>query len=123
MSILQVDDAARLAGREDIRNLLKAFTNYSSETEGNRLNQSAPFQGMSSAFDMDFWNSARARRAEIPSANCLSSARDLAVVAGHLARGGGQLLSSGAWQAMHHLPTAGNTFGMRTHFTQGRLST
>ena len=113
-----MDNAAREAGREDIRNLLKAFTNYSSETEGNRLNQGAPFKDMSSAFDMNFWNSSRARQAEIPSANGLSCARDLAVVAGQLAREGGSLLSPGAWRAMHQLPTEGFTFGMRTNFTQ-----
>ena len=119
---MQVENAARNAGREDIRNLLKAFTNYSSETEGNRLNQQAPFKDMSSAFDMKFWNSSKARQAEIPSANGLACARDLAVVAGQLARGGGQLISPSTWQSMHSKPTEGSTFGMRTDFTQGGIN-
>ena len=113
-----MENAAREAGREDIRNLLKAFTNYSSETEGNRLNQGAPFEDMTSSFDIDFWNSVPARQAEIPSANGLSSTRDLAVVADQLARQGGRILSPGAWKEMHQLPTEGFTFGMRTDFTQ-----
>ena len=103
---------------------METFTSYTSETEGNRLNQVAPFTGLSSAFDMKFWNSLEARRAEIASANGLANARSLAVVAGHLASSGasGLLLSPPAWREMHDLPTEGSTFGMTTNFSQGGVN-
>ena len=83
----------------------------------------APFTGLSSAFDMEFWNSREARRAEIASANGLASARSLAVVAGHLATPGASFpLSPPAWQEMHDFPTEGSTFGMKTNFTQGGVN-
>ena len=96
---------------------------YTRETEGNRLNQEAPFRGLITAFDLDFWNSREARRAEIASANGLASARSLAVVAGHLATPGASFpLSPPAWQEMHDFPTEGSTFGMKTNFTQGGVN-
>ena len=102
---------------------MEAFTSYTSETEGNRLNQEPPFRGLNTVFDMDFWNSRETRRAEIASANGLANARSLAVVAGHLASpGASHLLSPPAWQKLHNFPTEGFTFGMKTNFTQGGVN-
>ena len=69
--------------------------------------------------DVSFWNLPEVRRAEIPSRGGLASARGLAVIAAHLSRGGGDLLSRGAWQKMHQDPTPGFILsGRNTKFTQ-----
>ena len=83
------------------------------------MNQKPPFAGYTDTYSLEFWNSPEARRAELPSAGGLASARGLAVIAGHLARGGGDLLSRGAWGKMHQDPTLGYPLGgMLTSFTQ-----
>ena len=106
------------AGREDVVKLLTKFINYNKETEGRRLDARPPFTGSSDAFSLEFWNSPEARRAELPSGGGLASARGLAVIAGHLARRGGDLLSRGAWEKMHQDSTLGFCFGMKCYFTQ-----
>ena len=65
-----------------------------------------------------YWNSVPFRRAELPSAGGLASARGLAKVAGLLAGAGGGLLGAGTLASMLDLPSPGTTFGMRTFFTQ-----
>ena len=67
LSPKQVADAAVAAGREDVTRLLEKFLSYSSETEGRRLDQRPPWAGMRDTFDIGFWNSAAARRAEVSS--------------------------------------------------------
>ena len=119
ITMLQVQESALSAGREDVLKLLTKFINYNKETEGRRLDQKPPFTGIDELFSLEFWNSPEARRAELPSGGGLASARGLAVIAGHLARGGGDLLSRGAWQKMHQDPTPGLLLGGRnTEFTQ-----
>ena len=99
--------------------MLTKFINYNKETEGRRVNQKPPFAGYTDTYSLEFWNSPEARRAELPSAGGLACARGLAVIAGHLARGGGDLLSRGAWSKMHQDPTLGYPLGgMLTSFTQ-----
>merc|ERR1712181_183558 len=75
---------------------------------------------------ISFWNTTACRRAEIPSAGGLASARGLAKVAGMLASGGkaeGQtFLGEAGFRAMHDLPTEGWTFGMHTFYTQGGVN-
>ena len=84
------------------------------------MDQKPPFTGYKDTYSLEFWNSPEARRAELPSAGGLASARGLAVIAGHLARGGGDILSRGAWTKMHQDPTLGYAAwgGMLTSFTQ-----
>ena len=77
-----------------------------------------PIRNMTGPKDVSFWNLPSVRQAEVPSRGGLASARGLAVIAGHLARGGGDILSRGAWQKMHQDPTLGFCFGMKCHFTQ-----
>ena len=78
-----------------------------------------PIRRMTGSIDVPFWNLPQVRQAEIPSRGGLASARGLAVIAGHLARGGGDLLSRGAWQKMHQDPTPGFLLGGRnTEFSQ-----
>ena len=78
-----------------------------------------PIRGMTGPMDVSFWNLPEVRRAEIPSRGGLASARGLAVIAAHLSRGGGDLLSRGAWQKMHQDPTPGFILsGRNTKFTQ-----
>ena len=55
---------------------------YYKETEGRRKDQKPPFKSSGDTFDISFWNSTEARRAEIPSAGGLASARSLAIIAG-----------------------------------------
>ena len=117
----QVFMKAKEAGRMDILGDLNEFKKQN-ETEGNRRNTSPPFENVSDAFDLTFWNGSAARRAELPSGGALATARGLAVTAAHLAAGGGQLLSKEAWQEMHAKPTEGYTFGMKTFFTQGGVN-
>ena len=116
--VLQVQESALAAGRQDVLKLLAKFINYNKETEGRRLDQKPPFTGIDELFSLEFWNGPEARRAELPSGGGLASARGLAVIAGHLARGGGDLLSRGAWQKMHQDPKIGFCFGMKCYFTQ-----
>jgi len=71
---------------------------------------------------MSFWNSIDCRRAEIPSAGGLASARGLAKVANMLAQGGSDYLGAEGHQALHAFPTPGVTFGMSTFFTQGGVN-
>ena len=118
----QVVCKAKEAGRLDVLNHLKKFNEYSKETEGRRLDSTPPFEGMTDAFDLRFWNSVEARRAEMPSAGALASARGMAVTAGHLASGGGDLLSQETWRKMHDKATEGFTFGQKTFFTQGGVN-
>ena len=82
-----------------------------------------PIRNMTSSKDVPFWNLPSVRRAEVPSRGGLASARGLAAIAGHLARGGGDLLSRGAWQKMHQDPTLGYPLGgMPTSFTQVNIT-
>ena len=66
--------------------LLTKFISCNKETEGRRPDARPPFTQARDAFSLEFWNSPEARRAEVPSAGGLASARGLAVIAGHLAR-------------------------------------
>ena len=67
--------------------LLTKFISCNKETEGRRPDARPPFtQARDTAFSLEFWSSPEARRAEVPSAGGLASARGLAVIAGHLAR-------------------------------------
>jgi len=122
LSPQQVQESALDAGRQDVLKLLAKFINYNKETEGRRLDQKPPFTGIDELFSLEFWNGPEARRAELPSGGGLASARGLAVIAGHLARGGGDLLSRGAWQKMHQNPKIGFCFGMKCYFTQGGVA-
>ena len=67
-----------------------------------------------------YWNSVPFRRAELPSAGGLASARGLAKVAWLLAGAGarGGLLGADTLASMLDKPSPGLTFGMRTFFTQ-----
>ena len=67
LSPKEVAEAAAAAEREDVTRLLEKFLSYSSETEGRRLDQRPPWAGMRDTFDIGFWNSAAARRAEVSS--------------------------------------------------------
>jgi len=71
---------------------------------------------------MSFWNSPECRRAEIPSAGGLASARGLAKVASILSQGASDYLGAEGHSALHADPTPGVTFGMSTFFTQGGVN-
>jgi len=71
---------------------------------------------------MSFWNSTDCRRAEIPSAGGLASARGLAKVANMLCQENGGPLGKKGFSAFHADPTPGVTFGMSTFFTQGGVN-
>ena len=77
---------------------------------------------MSAQLSLSFWNSTAARRAEIPSAGGLASARGLALLAAVLANGGSwegkKFLTQLGWEQMHAKATPGETFGMKTFYTQ-----
>jgi len=120
----EVIKAANDAKRDDVLTLLNRFTEYNKlkETEGKRKDQKAPFKSSGDTFDIKFWNSTDARRAEIPSAGGLASARALATIAGQLACGGGQLISENAFKKMHEQHTEGFVFGMKCFFTQGGVN-
>ena len=116
MRMHQVIAAASEAGRDDIvRKVLEM-------PEDSTVSPPPPIKGMTGPKDVPFWNLPEVRRAEIPSRGGLASARGLAVIAGHLARGGGDLLSRGAWQKMHGDPKIGFCFGMKCYFTQVKLT-
>ena len=71
---------------------------------------------------MGWWNGVPARREEIPSAGGLDSAIGLAAVANMMALGGkvGErtFLTPAGWREMHANTTEGDTFGMKTFYTQ-----
>ena len=75
---------------------------------------------------MSFWNGVEARRAEIPSAGGLASAKGLAAVASMMSLGGKvgdkTFLTPSGWKEMHADTTEGDTFGMKTFYTQVGLT-
>jgi len=71
---------------------------------------------------MSFWNSTECRRAEIPSAGGLASARGLAKVANMLAQSTSDILGAEGHRALHAHPTPGVTFATSTFFTQGGVN-
>ena len=77
LSPRQVSEAAVAAEREDVTRLLEKFLSYSSETEGRRLDQRPPWAGMKDTFDIAFWNSAAARRAEVTSLDTSTISRHI----------------------------------------------
>jgi len=118
----EVFKAANDAKRDDILSLLNKFMDYNKETEGRRKDQKPPFKSSGDTFDISFWNSTEARSAEIPSAGGLASARSLAIIAGQLASGGGQLISENTFKKMHEKDTEGFVFGMKSFYTQGGVN-
>ena len=109
----QVLAAASEACRDDIVSRVLKMV------EDTTASSPPPIRNMADQKDVPFWNLSSVRQAEVPSRGGLASARGLAVIAGHLARGGGDLLSRGAWSKMHQDPTLGYPLGgMLTSFTQ-----
>ena len=113
MKIYQVIAAASEAGRADIVSKVSIMAEEPAAYP-------PPIRNMTGPKDVPFWNLSSVRQAEVPSRGGLASARGLAVIAGHLARGGGDILSRGAWTKMHQDPTLGYAAwgGMLTSFTQ-----
>ena len=119
----KVEDAAKNAGHDAVMKQLQKFRDYLGETEGRRPDHKDAWKN--TAAGLSWWNGVAARRAEIPSAGGLASARGLARVASMLAQGGKAggrtFLSPGGWEEMHGHTTQGDTFGMKTFYTQVRL--
>ena len=115
------EDAARKAAREDVLKQLNKFCTYVGETEGKRPDHKEAWKN-TGAGGMGWWNGVPARRAEIPSAGGLASARGLAAVANMMALGGKveekTFLTPAGWREMHAHTTEGDTFGMKTFYTQ-----
>ena len=113
MKIYQVIAAASEACRDDIVSKVLMMADESAASSP------PPIRNMEGNMDVPFWNLSSVRQAEVPSRGGLANARGLAVIAGHLARGGGDILSRGAWHNMHQDPTLGYPLGgMLTSFTQ-----
>jgi len=118
-----VEETAGKQGRSDVMEALKKFRAYEGETEGKRKEHKDTWKQGDA---ISFWNTTACRRAEIPSAGGLASARGLAKVAGMLAAegkaDGKTFLGEAGFRAMHDLPTEGWTFGMHTFYTQGGVN-
>ena len=115
-----MEEAALKAGHDGVLKQLEKFRAYLGETEGKRPDHKDAWKNTGEG--LKWWNGVASRRAEIPSAGGLASARGLACVASMLAQGGkvGEktFLTPGGWQKMHDNATEGETFGMKTFYTQ-----
>jgi len=118
-----VESTAGKQGRKDVMEAMRRFRAYEGETEGKRKEHKDTWKQGDA---ISFWNTTECRRAEIPSAGGLASARGLAKVAGMLSTGGKAegrtFLGEAGFRAMHDLPTEGWTFGMHTFYTQGGVN-
>ena len=118
---MQVEEVATKAAHDGVLKQLEKFRAYAGETEGKRPDQPASVWKKEDG-GLKWWNGVSARRAEIPSAGGLASARGLACVASMLAQGGKAggktFLTPDGWQKMHDNATEGETFGMKTFYTQ-----
>ena len=105
-------------------NQLLEFRRQLGESEGKRPDHKDAWVDTPEGQKM--WNSKAARRGEIPSAGGLASASALGAVANMLAQrgksGGVTVIGEKGWEEMHKSDTEGNTFGMRTFYTQVKYS-